>query len=83
MHPGWEKDLHRKMAGDPPCLVLDSDDMFDSEEIRKKLGLKYELVKQFPGEFKLFALRGRSQHTLSVATKGTDEKMSMSICPTA
>ena len=59
MHPGWEEELNQKLANDPPRFILDSDQCFDSEALKDKLGLRYRLLREFPGDFKLFALDGR------------------------
>jgi len=58
MHPNWEQDFYQRLATEPPKFILDSDLSFDSVAAKEKAGLNYKLMREFPGEFKLFGLHG-------------------------
>jgi hypothetical protein len=54
MAPDWQNELLQAIADLPPSYILDTDGNFEPVQIQERVGLKYDFVREFPGEFRLF-----------------------------
>lgn len=59
MDPGWQAELNRRLVGDPPAFVLDTNRCFAAHVARSRLGLDYRLVLDAGTDLLLYELKHR------------------------